>query len=373
MRGHVEGQGAIFVTLDLETLVPADHPLRPIKDLARGELRRLRPHFEAAYAQSGRPSIPPEQLIKASLLQALFSIRSERHLCEQIAYNFLYRWFLDLSPEAPVWNHSTFTKNRERFAEHGLMRRFFEGSVARAIEASAAGSEHFSVDGTLIQAWGSMKSFRPKDEPKDKDDGPGDSNRWADFHGEKRSNETHESKTDPEARLARKGPGQASLLAHSLHTLMDNRHGVLLDIHVAEANGTAEREAATTMLRRVRKRHWVRPRTLGADKGYDDGGFLNELECKFKIKPHVAIRKGAIKAEGPEAEARKRARTRTDTKGYQMSQRCRRRIEQGFSWIKGVAGMAKARCAGRWKIQERAWAAAAGYNFLRLAKLMAQA
>jgi transposase len=373
MRGQVDGQGAIFVTLDLETLVPSDHPLRAIKDLARSELRRLRPHFEAAYAQSGRPSIPPEQLIKASLLQALFSIRSERHLCEQIAYNFLYRWFLDLSPEAPVWNHSTFTKNRERFAQHGLMQRFFEGSVSRAIQESAAGSEHFSVDGTLIQAWGSMKSFRPKDEPKGKGDGPGDSNRWADFQGEKRSNETHESKTDPEARLARKGPGQGAMLAHSLHTLMDNRHGVLLDIHVAEANGQAEREAAKTMLKRVRKRHWLRPRTLGADKGYDDGRFLNELERKFKVKPHVAIRKGVIKAEGPEAEARKQARERTRTKGYQMSQRCRRRIEQGFSWIKGVAGMAKARWAGRWKIQERAWAAAAGYNFLRLAKLMAQA
>lgn len=376
MRGRVNPQAEMFYVMDLEALIPADHPLRAIKRRTEAELYRLRPHFNAAYAEVGRPSIPPEQMIKASLLQALYSIRSERELCQQISYNFLYRWFLDLAPGAPVWDHSSFTKNRERFAEHGLMRRFFEGSVAQAIESEAAGSEHFSVDGTLMQAWGSIKSFRPKDEAKDgagdtDGKGGGDANGWVDFHGEKRSNETHESKTDPEARLMRKGRGREAELSHSMHALMDNRHGVILDVAVTEASGTAEREAAKQMLRNVRRRHALRPKTLGADKGYDDGKFLLELEKKYQVKPHVAIREGEIKATGEEARARERARRRARTQSYQASQRCRRRIEQTFSWIKKVAGMAKARVAGRWKIQLQAYASGACYNLMRLARLAA--
>ena len=370
MRGRIDRQQAMFVTLDVEGLVPADHPLRAIKRMADGELARLQRRFNDAYARIGRPSIPPEQMIKAMLLQALYSIRSERQLCEQIGYNFLFRWFLDLSPEAAAWNHSTFTKNRERFAEHGLLQRFFEGTVAHAIEVEAAGSEHFSVDGTLIQAWGSMKSFRPKDEPDDPDDGDGrgDANRWVDFHGKKRSNETHQSRTDPEARLTRKGRGQAAILAHSMHALMDNRHGLLLDVALTEANGTAEREAAEAMIRRVQRRHALHPKTLGADKGYDDGDFLHRLERELNVKPHVAIRNGAIKSHDQNARARRRARKRAQTKAYQMSQRSRRRIEEIFGWMKQIGGMTKARFVGRWKIQLQAWATGASYNLMRLAK-----
>ncbi len=253
MRGEVDRQREMFYVLDLEALVPETHPLRAIKKRVDAELRRLRPHFDRAYAPCGRPSIPPEQLIKATLLQALYTVRSERRLCEQIQYNLLYKWFLDLKPDAAAWDHSTFTKNRERFAEHGLMRRFFEGSVAAAIEAQAAGDDHFSVDGTLIEAWASMKSFRPKDE--NDDDEPGgrsDSNRWVDWKGEKRSNRTHASKTDPEARLARKGPGREAILAHSMHALMENRNGLIMEIEIDEANGTAERACAERMLQRLR-------------------------------------------------------------------------------------------------------------------------
>jgi len=371
MRGRADRQDTMFVTLNLEDLVPADHPLRPLKRMADAELGRLQRHFNAAYAKTGRPSIPPEQMIKALLLQALYSIRSERQLCEQIGYNFLFRWFLGLSPEATAWNHSTFAKNRERFAEYGLLQRFFDGTLAHAIELEAAGSEHFSVDGTLIEAWGSMKSFRPNDEPDDLDGAAGgksDNNTWADFKGKKRSNATHRSRTDPEARLARKGQGQGAILAHSLHALMDNRHGLLLDVLAAQADGYAERQAAETMLKRVRKRHHLRPKTLGADAGYDDGGFLMRLEKKHKVIPHVPLRKGKITSQTEEADARRRARRRAKNKGYALSQRCRKRIEESFGWLKTVGGMRQARFVGRWKIQLQALAAAAGYNLMRLAK-----
>ena len=368
MRGRVDGQGEMFYVMDLEGLVPADHPLRAIKPKVDAELARLRPRFNQAYAKGGRPSIPPEQLIKATLLQALYTIRSERRLVEEIRYNFLYRWFLDIKPDAPVWDHSTFTKNRTRFAEHGLMRRFFEGSVASAIEAEATSDDHFSVDGTLIESWASMKSFRPKDED---DDDEGDSNRWVDWQGETRSNATHESKTDPEARLARKGPGREAKLCHSMHALMENRHGLVMDIDVDEANGRAEREATERMLARVRRRHWRRPKTLGLDKGYDDGAFLERLERKHDVVPHVATRKGEIKGWDERAWARRKARWRASDEGYQASQKCRRRVEEIFGWLKTIGGMRKMRFVGRWKIQEYAYAAAATFNFMRLAKIEA--
>jgi len=355
----------MFVVADLESMVPEDHPLRKIKPLVDEELRRLSPRFNEAYSQDGRPSVPPERLIKATLLQALYSIRSERQLCEQIGYNMLYRWFVDMRLDEPVWDHSTFSKNRERLAEHGLMQHFFDGSVARAIQEEAVSDDHFSADGTLIQAWASMKSFRPKGEDDDED-----SNGWGGFSGEKRSNETHESKTDPEARLMRKSKGQASMLAHSMHVLMENRHGLLVDVRVAEANGTAEREEAEAMIGRVRKRQHLRPKTLGADKGFDDGAFLRRLEKDHHIVPHVAIREGAIKSHTPEADARRRARRRRRTIGYQISQVVRRRIEPALGWIKGTGGLARTRFVGRWKTQLYAFAAGAAYNFLRLAHVM---
>ena len=369
MRGRSIGQHEMFYVMDLESLVPGDHPLRAIKPKVDRELARLRPHFNAAYAKGGRPSIPPEQLIKATLLQALYSVRSERRLVEEIRYNFLYRWFLDLKPDAAVWDHSTFTKNRARFAEHGLMRRFFEGSVAGAIQAGATSDDHFSVDGTLIESWASMKSFRPKDED---DDDEGKGNRWADFHGEKRSNQSHESKTDPEARLMRKGLGREAKLSHSMHALMENRHGLVMAIEVDEANGRVEREAAERMLNWVRRRHGLAPKTLGVDKGYDDGAFLDRLERKLDVVPHVATRKGEIKARDEAGRARRKARRRERSKGYRASQRCRRRVEEIFGWLKTIGGLRRARFVGRWKIQEYAYAAAATLNFIRMARIEAR-
>lgn len=368
MRGRVDAEGLMFVVVNIEELIPAEHPLRAIKTRVDAELRRLRPAFRKAYATTGRPSIPPEQLIKATLLQALYTIRSERQLCEQIGYNILYRWFLGLTLDAAVWNHSTFSKNRERFAAHGLMRRFFEGSAAQAIAEQAASQDHFSVDGTLIEAWASMKSVRPKDDPDDPPSGGG-SNRWTDWRGETRSNKTHQSRTDSEARLARKGLGKPAVLGHSMHVLMENRHGLVMDIELDEANGTAEPRCAQRMLKRVRKRHWLRAKTLGADKGYDRGPFLLALEEDHKVIPHVATRNDAIRSYTAEAMARRKARWRQAAPSYQASQRIRKRTEEIFGWMKTVGGLRKTRFIGRWKTQIYAYAAAAAYNFMRMPKL----
>ena len=367
MRGRRDPQDVMFVVMDLESIVPDDHPLRAIKARADEEMRRLAPHFRAAYAKTGRPSIPPERLIKATLLQALFSIRSERQLSEQIGYNMLFRWFLDMRLDEPVWNHSTFAKNRERFAEHGLMRRFFEGSVARAIRAEATSDDHFSVDGTLIEAWASMKSFRPRDEGDDDDDRPrGGRNGWKDFRGERRSNRTHVSRTDPEAMLARKGDGQTSVLAHSMHVLMENRSGLIMDVRVAAADGHAEREQALAMVRSVRRRHGLRPKTLGMDKGYWDGPFLARLEDDLEVVPHVAVPSGPIRATDAGGQARLRAKERQGTVAHRISQIIRRRIEAELGWLKQIGCLAKTRFVGRWKTQMYAYAAGAAYNFLRL-------
>ncbi len=372
MRGVVDAQSAMFYHFNVEDRIPSNHPLRRIKVRVDRELHCLQPCFESAYSKMGRPSIPLEQLIKATLLQALYSVRSERQLCEQISYNMLFQWFLDLAPDKTVWNHSTFSKNRERMAKYGLMEKFFAGSVMRAIEDESTSDEHFSVDGSLIAAWASMKSVQRKDKPKDKDDsddGDGDSNRWMDWHGEKRTNETHESTTDPDCRLARKGRGQAAILAHSMHVLMENRNGLISDIRIAPADGTAEREQALAMVRELRSRVKQRVKTLGADKGYDDGVFLQELERRMKVIPHVPTRAGQIVSDDKPAQARKKARQRQRNKGYSLSQRCRKRTEEIFGWLKDVGGMRKTKFIGRWKIQLQAYGAAAAYNFLRMANL----
>jgi len=376
MRGQTDPQMMMFYAVDVETLIPVAHPLRAFKRRVDAELRAMRHDIDAAYSATGRPGIPAEQLIKATLLQALFSIRSERQLCEQIHYNILYRWFLDLSLEDGVWDHSTFTKNRERFSEAGLMARFFQGSVVAAIKEEAASREHFSVDGTLIEAWASMKSFRPKDEEPPQDDGSsGDgqnpSNRWVNWHGEKRSNLTHESKTDPQARLARKSAGQSSLLAHSLHVLMENRNGLIMGLDLREAGGEAERDAALALLEQATRNRRLDPKTVGADKGYDDGAFLLKVEQEFQIEPHVAIREGAMVLEGPESMARFKARCRQKEEGYTISQRCRKRIEEIFGWLKTVGGLRKTRFVGQWKTELYAQAAGATWNLLRLCNLAA--
>ena len=347
MRGRKNRQSAIFYAIDLQRLIPANHPLRAIKKLVDSELARLSDRFNKAYSKIGRPSVPPEFLIKATLLQALFSIASETKLCEQIAYNLLFRWFLDLKPDDEVWDHSTFTKNRERFHEHGLMQAFFDGTVARAIQENASSDEHFSVDGTLIQSMASLKSFRRKDEdPKD----PPDSNGWAEFKGSKRSNQTHESKTDPEANLYRKSSGQPALLYHMGHVLMENRNGIVMAIEMGEANGYEERNAAVRMLKHVRKRHRLRPKSLGEDAGYRGKEHTLELE-KLKVVQHIAGHKGR------------------EPKGWTASQRCRKAIEKVFGWTKDVAGLRRTKFKGRWKTKLYLLAAGASYNLLRLRNL----
>jgi len=350
MRGRKNRQSAMFYAFNIEQKVRDDHPLRPIKKLALAELARLNDRFNAAYSNIGRPSIPPETLIMATLLQSLYSIRSERQLCEEIELNMLYRWFLDLKPDDEVFDHSTFTKNRERFCQHGLMQAFFDGTVARAIQEDATSDDHFSVDGTLIQSMASMKSFRPKDE--DQSDPP-DSNGWSDFKGKTRSNATHESKTDPEARLYRKGPGREAKLCHMAHALMDNRNGLVMAVDVSEANGHEERNATIRMLKHVRKRHRKRPKTLGQDAGYKGKQHTKDLE-KLGVTQHIAGQK-----------SRK-------PKGWKASQKVRKRIESIYGWCKEIAGIGRCRFVGRWKNELYLLAAASSYNLLRLANMGAR-
>jgi transposase len=372
MRGRVESQGEVFHTFHVEGLIPAGHPLRSIKRRADGILREMSRRFGAAYGKTGRPSVPPERLIKALLLQALYSIRSEIQLCEQIGYNLLFRWFVDMNPSETVWTPEVFSMNRQRFADHGFVRDFFDRVVKEAILDRLVSGDHFSVDGSLIQSFASMKSLRPV-ETKDtqvsdgRDDGD-KGNPTVNFRGHKRTNATHRSIVDPEARLARKGDGKPALLSHSLHLLMENRSAICLDVGVDEANGTAERICAGAMLDRTRERHGLWPRTLGTDAGYRDGKFLDAVET-FGIIPHTPLGDGPIVGEDGPAKARRRARRRARTTGYALSQRIRKRIEEIFGWCKTIGGLGRARFVGRWKIKLQSEVTAAAYNLLRLAKL----
>jgi transposase len=372
MRGKPDYQSQIYYAIDIESWIPEAHPLRAVKRRADAILRSMHREFELAYSRMGRPSLPPEMLLKALLLQALYSIRSERQLVEQIQMNLLYRWFIDLSLDAPVWDATTFTKNRERFERHGLLRSFFDRVVEGAYLEDLASEEHFSVDGTLIESYASMKSLRPIDSREERvsdgseDDDPG--NPTMDFRGERRGNATHRSLTDPEARLMRKSLGQQAKLSHGVHVLMENRSGLVVDVSVSEARTRAEREEALVMTRRVRKRHRVAMRTLAADKGYDAGPFLHTLE-RERVVPLIPIRDRPIRSRGPEADARRRARRRQRTKRYQMSQRTRKRVEEGIGWSKTIGGLRRSRHVGRWKIGQQALIVYATYNLLRLARL----
>jgi transposase len=372
MRGRIDHQGEVFHTFNVEELIPTDHPLRVIKRRADRILAAMSRRFTRAYGKTGRPSVAPERLIKALLLQALYSIRSEIQLCEQIAYNMLFRWFLDMTPSEKAWTPEVFSMNRTRFDEHGLVRDFFDRVVAEAILEELVSQDHFSVDGTLIQSFASAKSLRPLDSADQRvsdgadDDDPG--NPTLDFRGTKRSNATHRSMVDPQARLARKGPGKPALLSHSAHVLMENRHGLCLDVAVDEANGRAERRQAQRMLERTLSRHRLWPRTLGADAGYRDGAFLLGLE-EDGITPHVPVGERRIRSGRETAESRRRARRRRRTKGYTLSQRFRKRVEEIIGWCKSVGGLARARFVGRWKLKQQADVTAAAYNLLRLARL----
>ncbi len=372
MRGNPKLQNPMFFVANTEQRLPKDHPLRAIKQQADEVLQQMSGDFEAAYSETGRPSIPPEALLKAMLLQALYAISSERRLVDAINWNLLYRWFCDLDPDQAMWDATTFTKNRERFEEHGLVQKFFERVVRAALVKKYASNDHFTVDGTLIQSWASLKSFRPKKEKPD--DGPteGGGNPSVDFRGEKRLNETHESTTDPEARLAKKSPGVGAQLAHSGHVLMENRHGLCLDIRVARADGYAERKTAKQMLRRFRRRHRVHPETLGADAGYAAGEFLRTIEKDFDITPHVPIPAARVVAEDGPGDARRRMLRRMKTLGYRISQKARKKVEQIFGWLKQSGGLRKVRHVGRWKIQQVAYLWGAAYNLLRMANLERQ-
>lgn len=372
MRGRIDRQGEVFHTFSLEDLVPARHPLRAVKARADRVLADMSRRFSRAYGKTGRKSIPPERLIKALLLQALYSVRSEIQLCEQISYNMLYRWFLDMTPSEPVWTPEVFSMNRRRFDEHGFVRDFFDRIVREAVLEGLVSGDHFSVDGTLIQSFASMKSVRPigtaDERVSDGADDDDSGNPTVNFRHEKRSNETHRSIVDPEARLARKGQGKPALLSHSAHVLMDNRHGLCLDIAVAEADGYAERIQSGAMLDHVRRRHGLWPHTLGADAGYKDGAYLDALE-RFGIDPHVPIGDGPIRGDDDSSRARRRAWRRASTAAYAVSQRIRKRVEEIFGWCKAVGGLARSRFVGRWKLKQQGEVTAAAYNLLRMARL----
>jgi len=335
----------------VEERIPPKHPIRQIKVLADRALADLGPRFDQMYSASGRPSVPPERLLKSQLLIALFSIRSDRQFCEQLAYNLLFRWFLDLEMDEDCFDASTFSHNRERLIRHEVAEEFLAAVVRQARSAHLLSQEHFSVDGTLIEAWASLKSFRPKDEPPG-----GDSNGWGDFKGSRRSNETHESKTDPESRLARKGNGQAAKLCFSAHALMENRHGLLLDLKIASATGRAECEQGLELLKRLGR---GRRKTVGADKGYDTAKFV--AGCRqLNMTPHVACKRKYSAING---------RT-SNRQGYQISQVVRRRIEPIFGWLKEYGGLQRSRFRGVARTQLTARLTAVAYNLLRLSRLI---
>jgi transposase len=358
MRGETKKQSTMLSLRTPDERVPADHPLRRVKDLADGALGMLSETFEGMYSQQGRPSIPPEQLLKASLLMAFYSVRSERLFCEQLDYNLLFRWFLDMGIEDASFDHSTFSANRQRLLEHEVAKRFFAAVVEQARKGRLMSDDHFSVDGSLIEAWASVKSFRPKAEDKRKPpDDPG--NPSVNFRGEKRSNETHESKTDPDSRLARKGDGKEARLAYTANALMENRNGLLVDFLVEPADGYAERRGAISMLKALKKKRV----TVGADKGYDTGGFVQDCR-ELGVTPHVA----------QTSDHRRRSaidRRTVRHPSYLVSQRIRKRIEEIFGWMKTVGGFRRTRYRGRDRTQLAAYFVGAAYNLLRVAKLQA--
>jgi transposase len=360
MRGGDERSGELFSYVDLEKRVRPDHPLRVIRAIVNEALSALERDFAAVYSPIGRPSVPPEKLLRAMLLQGFYSIRSERQLMERLEYDLLFRWFVGIGVDDAAWDHSSFSTNRDRLLEGDIAAKFLAAVLAQPRVKKLLSSDHFSVDGTLIEAWASMKSFKPRDRA---DDPPADGGRnaEADFHGKKRSNATHASTTDPDARLYRKGPGKEAKLCFMGHGLMENRSGLLVDACLTEAGGHAERVAALHMI----EPHADRPRpiTLGGDKGFDSADFVNELRS-MNVTPHVAQntsnRRSAIDG-----------RT-TRHPGYAVSQRIRKRIEEAFGWIKTVAGQEKTKFRG---VDRVGWAftfAAAAYNLVRLPKLLAE-
>lgn len=372
MRGTPGRQAAIYHTFDVEDLIEPGHPLRPIKRMVDAALADMSRTFKAAYSGTGRPGIPPETLLKALLLQCLYTIRSERELCRRLRTDLLFRWFLDLQPSDEVFDHSVFTHNRERLAEHGITQKFFDHVVRQAIEAGLTSDEHFTVDGSLIQSHASLKKIEREASNKGGDDDAagGGRNPSVDFKGERRGNATHRSTTDPEARLYKKGDGVGAFLCHSGHAITENRHGLVMGVRIDRASGTAERESTLAMLDHLDRRHGVRPATLGADKGYDAGPFLLALERRW-IEPHVAIKAGRLEPRDEGSWARWFVRSEQRRAAFKKSQRRRKLVEEFFGWAKTVAGMRRARHVGREKIRQCFELAAAAYNLVRMRNLTA--
>ncbi|HEX2943922.1 MAG TPA: IS5 family transposase [Rhodopila sp.] len=377
MRGEDRQSGTLFSYVSCEARVPAEHPLRAIRAIVDEALVVLSDTLSGLYSSQGRPSIPPEKLLRALLLQAFFGIRSERQLMEQLDYNLMFRWFVGLSVDAPVWDASSFSKNRDRLLEGDIARQFLVAVIDQPRVKALMSDEHFSVDGTLIQAWASHKSFQPKpgqptpDAATDGKDGPPPSgpagrNAERNWRGERRSNETHASTTDPDARLARKSDGQSSILAYAGHVLMENRNGLVRDACLTHASGTAERDAALAMLDRQPGRGRI---TLGADKGYDVAAFVQALRRR-RVTPHIAADRrvsklGVARRSGIDGRTTRHA-------GYGISQRIRKRIEEVFGWTKSTAGLRQTKFRG---IERVGWAfslTAAAYNLVRLPRLLAQ-
>jgi transposase len=356
MRGKDVQQSHLFSYVSPEQRVPPDHPLRTLRRLLDEALRDLSREFTRLYSDMGRPSIPPEKLLRALMLQALYSIRSERQLMEQLDYNLLYRWFVGLNVDEEVWNASTFSKNRERLLERDIAQQLLARVVDQAQQGDLLSNEHFTVDGTLIQAWASLKSFRRKGEEAPPPDDPG--NPTVDFHGEKRSNETHESTTDPEARLARKGNNQGAQLSYCGSVLMDNRHGLIVAADLRAATGTAERDAAVELM----NGRGGRGVTLGADKAYDTHGLVKSLRGEG-VTPHVAQNIKRIGGSAIDGRTTRHA-------GYAISQRKRKLVEECFGWMKTVGLFSQTRHRGTERV---GWCFAflvAAYDLVRLSRLL---
>ena len=356
MRGTDERSGSLFSYVDLERRVPADHPLRAIR-IANGALSELSADFEAMYAPLGRPSIPPEKLLRGSLLQAFYSIRSERQLMERLEFDLLFRWFVGLGIDDAVWDHSVFSKNRDRLLEGEIAAKFMAAVLTQPNVKQLLSTDHFSVDGTLVEAWASMKSLKPKKAAVIEPPTSGGRNEEVDFRGEKRSNQTHASTSDPDAMLYRKGSGMEAKLCFIGHALMENRHGIFVDTRLTKVSGHAERLAALDMIEpRADRPEAV---TLGGDKGFDAANFVMELR-EINVTPHIARNT----TRGSAIDGRT-----TRHPGYAVSQRIRKRIEEGFGWMKTIAGLRKTKYRGLEKGPIFTLAAAA-YNLIRIPKLL---
>jgi transposase len=365
MRGSDERSGSLFSYVDLEARVRRDHPLRTIREIANAALNDLSADFDRLYTDFGRPSIAPEKLLRAMLLQSFYGVRSERQLMERLEFDLLFRWFVGLGVDDAVWDHSVFSKNRDRLLEGEIAAKFLTAILAQPRVKKLLSNDHFSVDGTLIEAWASIKSFRKKDGNDQNNDGPG-RNAERSFHKEKRSNETHESTTDPEARLYKKGDGQPAKLCYMGHALMENRNGLAVRGGISQATGTAEREDALVLVDRHRGRSQRRI-TLGADKAYDVARFVQDLKDR-SVTPHIAI-DGHLTKTGKARKTAIDGRTLRHA-GYAISLRCRKRIEEVFGWIKSSAGLRKVKLRGRARVDAVFTMALAAYNLIRLPKLL---